>query len=127
MRNLAFPKMCIRDRLLTGRKVGFFTDFLWNGTLPKGLCEEQFCDRNIQITINTDSLKGSSKKRAKKEGYDTETGVEQKEIDRSEMCSEGKAILRLVPPVIILEMCIRDSSSEVCSWQRSNRSCSTYD
>lgn len=92
----------ISAELLTGRKVGFFTDFLWNGTLPKGLCEEQFCDRNIQITINTDSLKGSSKKRAKKEGYDTETGVEQKETDRSEMCSEGKAVLRLVPPVIIL-------------------------
>ena len=92
----------ISAELLTGRKVGFFTDFLWNGTLPKGLCEEQFCDRNIQITINTDSLKGSSKKRAKKEGYDTETGAEQKEIDRSEMRSEGKAVLRLVPPVIIL-------------------------
>ena len=87
----------ISAELLTGRK-----DFLWNGTLPKGLCEEQFCDRNIQITINTDSLKGSSKKRAKKEGYDTETGAEQKEIDRSEMRSEGKAVLRLVPPVIIL-------------------------
>ena len=92
----------ISAELLTGRKVGFFTDFLWNGTLPKGLCEEQFCDRNIRITINADSLKSNSKKRAKIEGYDTETGTEQKETDRSEMCSEGKAILRLVPPVIIL-------------------------
>lgn len=69
----------ISAELLTGRKVGFFTDFLWNGTLPKGLCEGQFCDRNIQITINTDSLK-----------------------DRSETCSREKDILRLVPPVIIL-------------------------
>lgn len=69
----------ISAELLTGRKVGFFTDFLWNGTLPKGLCEGQFCDRNIQITINTDSLK-----------------------DRSETCSGEKDILRLVPPVIIL-------------------------
>ena len=92
----------ISAELLTGRKVGFFTDFLWNGTLPKGLCEGQFCDRNIRITINADSLKSNSKKRAKIEGYDTETGTEQKETDRSEMCSEGKAILRLVPPVIIL-------------------------
>ena len=92
----------ISGELLTGRKVGFFTDFLWNGTLPKGLCEGQFCDRNIRITINADSLKSNSKKRAKIEGYDTETGTEQKETDRSEMCSEGKAILRLVPPVIIL-------------------------
>ena len=92
----------ISAELLTGRKVGFFTDFLWNGTLPKGLCEGQFCDRNIRITINADSLKSHSKKRAKIEGYDTETGTEQKETDRSEMCSEGKAILRLVPPVIIL-------------------------
>ena len=47
-------------------------------------------------------MKSNSKKRAKIEGYDTETGTEQKETDRSEMCSEGKAILRLVPPVIIL-------------------------
>ena len=69
----------ISAELLTGRKVGFFTDFLWNGTFPKGLCEGQFCDRNIQITINTDSLK-----------------------DRSETCSREKDILRLVPPVIIL-------------------------
>ena len=69
----------ISAELLTGRKVGFFTDFLWNGTLPKGLCEGQFRDRNIQITINTDSLK-----------------------DRSETCSGEKDILRLVPPVIIL-------------------------
>ena len=92
----------ISAELLTGRKVGFFTDFLWDGTLPKGLCEGQFCDRNIRITINADSLKSNSKKRAKIEGYDTETGTEQKETDRSEMCSEGKAILRLVPPVIIL-------------------------
>lgn len=69
----------ISAELLTGRKVGFFTDFLWNGTLPKGLCEGQFCDRNIQLTINTDSLK-----------------------DRSETCSREKDILRLVPPVIIL-------------------------
>lgn len=92
----------ISAELLTGRKVGFFTDFLWNGTLPKGLCEGQFCDRNIRITIKADSLKSNSKKRAKIEGYDTETGTEQKETDRSEMCSEGKAILRLVPPVIIL-------------------------
>lgn len=69
----------ISAELLTGRKVGFFTDFLWNGTLPKGLCEGQFCDRNIQITINTDLLK-----------------------DRSETCSREKDILRLVPPVIIL-------------------------
>lgn len=69
----------ISAELLTGRKVGFFTDFLWNGTLPKGLCEGQFCDRNIRITINTDSLK-----------------------DRSETCSGEKDILRLVPPVIIL-------------------------
>ena len=92
----------ISAELLTGRKVGFFTDFLWNGTLPKGLCEGQFCDRNIQITINTNSLKDSLKKRAKKEGYDTETGAQPKETDRSETCSREKDILRLVPPVIIL-------------------------
>lgn len=92
----------ISAELLTGRKVGFFTDFLWNGTLPKGLCEGQFCDRNIRITINTNSLKGSLKKRAKKEGYDTETGAQQKETDRSETYSREKDILRLVPPVIIL-------------------------
>lgn len=55
----------ISAELLTGRKVGFFTDFLWDGTLPKGLCEGQFCDRNIRITINADSLKSNSKKRAK--------------------------------------------------------------
>ena len=92
----------ISAELLTGRKVGFFTDFLWNGTLPKGLCEGQFCDRNIQITINTNSLKDSLKKRAKKEGYATETGVQPKETDRSETCSREKDTLRLVPPVIIL-------------------------
>ena len=92
----------ISAELLTGRKVGFFTDFLWNGTLPKGLCEGQFCDRNIWITRNADSLKSNSKKRAKIEGYDTETDTEQKETDRSEICSEEKDILRLVPPVIIL-------------------------
>ena len=50
----------ISAELLTGRKVGFFTDFLWNGTLPKGLCEEQFCDRNIRITIIADSLNSNS-------------------------------------------------------------------
>lgn len=92
----------ISAELLTGRKVGFFTDFLWDGTLPKGLCEGQFCDRNIQITINTNSLKDSLKKRAKKEGYATETGVQPKETDRSETCSREKDTLRLVPPVIIL-------------------------
>ena len=47
----------ISAELLTGRNVGFFSDFSCKGTLPKGLCEGQFYDRNIRITINADLLK----------------------------------------------------------------------
>ncbi len=82
----------ISAELLTGRKVGFFSDFLWKGTLPAGVCEGVICEKNIWITINAGQMKGNLE------------GRTQNDINKNEMenCLVANNALKLVPPVIIL-------------------------
>lgn len=82
----------ISAELLAGRKVGFFSDFSWKGTLPAGVCEGVICEKNIWITINARQIKGDLDGR-------TQNNIHSNEL---ESCLTENNALKLVPPVIVL-------------------------